>query len=76
VLPQTAVLTDERGSYVLIVDAQNKVARRPVRVSGMVQNGVTIGAGLDSEERVIATAGAFLQEGELVRPVLRESSGS
>jgi len=24
VLPQTAVLTDDRGSYVLIVDAQNK----------------------------------------------------
>jgi RND family efflux transporter MFP subunit len=76
VLPQTAVLTDDRGSYVLVVDAQNKVARRAVRVSGMVQNGVTIAAGLDSEERVIATAGAFLQEGELVRPVSKDSSGS
>ena len=42
----------------------------------MVQNGVTIAAGLDSEERVIATAGAFLQEGELVRPVSKDSSGS
>ena len=76
VLPQTAVLTDDRGSYVLVVDAQNKVARRAVRVSGMVQNGVTIAAGLDSAERVIATAGAFLQEGELVRPVSKDSSGS
>jgi HlyD family secretion protein len=76
VLPQTAVLTDDRGSYVLIVDDQNKVARRAVRVSGMVQNGVTIAGGLDSKERVIATAGAFLQEGELVRPVSRDSSGS
>jgi len=76
VLPQTAVLTDDHGSYVLIVDAQNKVARRAVRVSGMVQNGVTIAGGLNSEERVIATAGAFLQEGELVRPVSKDSSGS
>jgi RND family efflux transporter MFP subunit len=76
VLPQTAVLTDDRGSYVLIVDAQNKVARRAVRVSGVVQNGVTIASGLNSEERVIATAGAFLQEGELVRPVPKDSSGS
>jgi RND family efflux transporter MFP subunit len=76
VLPQTAVLTDDRGSYVLIVDAQNKVARRAVRVSGVVQNGVTIAAGLNGEERVIATAGAFLQEGELVRPVSKDSSGS
>jgi HlyD family secretion protein len=76
VLPPTAVLTDDRGSYVLIVDEQNKVARRAVRVSGMVQNGVTIAGGLDSKERVIATAGAFLQEGELVRPVSKDSSGS
>jgi HlyD family secretion protein len=76
VLPQTAVLTDDRGSYVLIVDAQNKVARRAVRVSGVVQNGVTVASGLNSEERVIATAGAFLQEGELVRPVSKDSSGS
>src|SRR3984957_8330923 len=76
VLPQTAVLTDDRGSYVLVVDAQNKVARRAVRVSGMVQNGVTIAGGINSEERVIATAGAFLQEGELVRPISKDSSGT
>ena len=76
VLPQTAVLTDDRGSYVLIVDAQNKVARRGVHVSGIVQNGVTIAEGIDGEERVIATAGAFLQEGELVRPVPKDSSGA
>jgi hypothetical protein len=42
----------------------------------MVRNGVTISGGLDSDERVIATAGAFLQEGELVRPVSKDSSGS
>jgi len=76
VLPQTAVLTDDRGSYVLTVDDKNKVARRAVRVSGMVRNGVTISGGLNSDERVIATAGAFLQEGELVRPVSKDSSGS
>jgi multidrug efflux pump subunit AcrA (membrane-fusion protein) len=28
VLPQTAVLTDDKGSYVLIVNAQNKIERR------------------------------------------------
>jgi len=76
VLPQTAVLTDDLGSYVFVVDAQNKVVRRAVRVSGMVQNGVTIAGGINSEERVIATAGAFLQEGELVRPISKDSSGT
>jgi HlyD family secretion protein len=76
VLPQTAVLTDERGSYVLIVNAQNKVERRAVRVSGIVQSGVTIADGLSGTDQVIATAGAFLQEGELVKPVLLPSGKS
>jgi HlyD family secretion protein len=70
VLPQTAVLTDERGSYVLIVNAQNKVERRTVRVSGIVQSGVTIAEGIGGTDKVIATAGAFLQEGEVVKPML------
>jgi RND family efflux transporter MFP subunit len=74
VLPQTAVLTDDKGSYVLIVNAQHKVERRAVRVSGIVQNGVTISEGVSSKDQVVATAGAFLQEGELVNPVLKDSS--
>jgi RND family efflux transporter MFP subunit len=76
VLPQTAVLTDDRGSYVLIVNAQHKIERRAVRVSGMVQNGVTIAEGISGKEQVVATAGAFLQEGELVNPVSRDSERS
>ena len=76
VLPQTAVLTDDRGSYVLIVNAQHKIERRAVRVSGMVQNGVTIAEGISGKEQVVATAGAFLQEGELVNPVLKDSGRS
>jgi HlyD family secretion protein len=74
VLPQTAVLTDDKGSYVLIVNAEHKVERRAVRVSGIVQNGVTIADGVSSKDQVVATAGAFLQEGELVNPVLKDSS--
>jgi len=70
VLPQTAVLTDDRGSYVLIVNKQNKVERRAVRVSGIVQSGVTIAEGVAGSDQVIATAGAFLTEGEVVKPML------
>ncbi len=76
VLPQTAVLTDDKGSYVLIVNAGHKVERRTVRVSGMVQNGVTIAEGVGAKEQVVATAGAFLQEGELVNPVTKDPSGT
>ena len=76
VLPQTAILSDEHGTYVLIVNAQNKVERRAVRVSGMVQGGVTIADGISGSEKVIAIAGAFLQEGELVDPESRAGSGA
>jgi HlyD family secretion protein len=69
VLPQTAVLTDEKGSYVLVVNADDKIERRPVHVSGMVENGVTIADGVSATDRVVATAGAFLQVGESVKPV-------
>jgi len=76
VLPQTAVLTDDKGSYVLIVNAQHKIERRTVHVSGIVQNGVTIADGIVGTDQVVATAGAFLQEGELVNPVLKEPARS
>ena len=76
VLPQTAVLTDEKGTYVLVVTAQNKVERRAVRVSGIVGNGVGIAAGVKYKEAVVSTAGAFLQEGETVTPVVTEQGPS
>jgi HlyD family secretion protein len=76
VLPQTAVLTDEKGTYVFIVTAENKLKRRAVHVSGIVGNGVSISDGVKNKEEVVATAGAFLQEGETVRPVVRDSGAS
>jgi RND family efflux transporter MFP subunit len=69
VVPQTAVLTDDKGSYVMIVNGENKIERRSVRVSGIVPNGVTIAEGINGREQVVATSGAFLQEGETVIPV-------
>jgi HlyD family secretion protein len=67
VLPQTAVMADEKGSYVLIVNASSKVERHPVRVSGTTDTGVIISEGLTGQERVVATAGGFLRDGEEVK---------
>ena len=76
VLPQTAVLTDEKGTYVLVVTPQNKVQRRSVRVSGIVGNGVSIADGVKVNDQVVSRAGAFLQEGEIVRPAVRGAGPS
>lgn len=76
VLPQTAVLTDDKGSYVLIVNAQGKIERRAVRVTGMVSSGVTVADGIDPKDQIVTTAGAFLQEGETVKPVVAAAGTS
>jgi RND family efflux transporter MFP subunit len=76
VLPQTAVLTDDKGSYVLIVGADNKIQRRAVHVSGIVPNGVTIAESLGADTQVVKMAGAFLQVGESVKTMRVAGSGA
>ena len=66
-LPQTAVLTDLKGNYVLVVEADYVVRRRNVKIEGTRNAGVVINSGLTGSERVVATAAAFLRDGEKVR---------
>lgn len=68
-LPESAVLSDDKGSYVYLVDAQNKVVRRDVRVAEVSDEGALIASGLMGDERVVASAGAFLNPGQEVVPV-------
>ena len=68
-LPESAVLSDDKGSYVYVVDAQNKVVRRDVRVAEVSDEGALIASGLMGDERVVASAGAFLNVGQEVVPV-------
>jgi HlyD family secretion protein len=65
-LPQTAVLSDENGTYVLIVGSDNKLERRAVAVAGARSEGLLVSQGLSGSERVVAVAGAFLRTGEIV----------
>ena len=68
-VPQTAVLSDSEGTYVLIVNGENKTERRKVRVADTVPEGLVIAEGLAGNERVVSTAGAFLRAGEQVKVV-------
>ncbi len=67
-LPESAVLSDAKGSYVYVIDASNKVARRDVKTGLLTDNGVTVIEGLNGSERVVQRAGAFLSPGETVKP--------
>jgi len=66
-LPQTAVMSDPTGNYVLVVGADDKVVRRDVRVEGSRAEGVVLGGGLKEGEKVVTTAGPYLRPGEAVR---------
>jgi RND family efflux transporter MFP subunit len=68
-LPESAVQSDEKGNYVFVIEAGNKVSRRPVKVGNVSDEGITIVSGLNGQEQVVLSAGAFLNEGEAVIPV-------
>jgi HlyD family secretion protein len=68
-LPQSAVLSDDKGSFVYIVGPDNRVQKRAVAVGQVDDRGVSITAGLAGDERVVVTAGAFLNPNDKVIPV-------
>ncbi len=74
-LPQSAMQADDKGSFVMIVDAKNQAVRRGVTVGSINDAGVAITAGLNGSERVVASAGAFLREGEKVTPIIARNAG-
>ena len=75
-LPESAVLTDGQGQYVLVVGTDNKVRRRPVTVGAISQTGVPVLSGLTGEERVVLSAGAFLNDGDEVKPVVQRPAAA
>ncbi|MEM7702493.1 MAG: efflux RND transporter periplasmic adaptor subunit [Pseudomonadota bacterium] len=68
VLPESAVLADAEGSYVYIVDGENKASRRAVTIGRATEEGIAITEGLSGDELVVESAGGFLNPGETVNP--------
>ncbi len=68
VLPESAILSDARGSYVYIVGPDNTAQRRAVETGMVTAKGVTIASGLSGTEQVVLRAGGFLTEGETLKP--------
>ncbi|MES2137652.1 MAG: efflux RND transporter periplasmic adaptor subunit [Pseudomonadota bacterium] len=68
VLPQSAVLSDDKGNYVYVINGKNQVERRNVTIGSVDDNGVTISAGISGNEAVVLSAGPFLNPGQKVNP--------
>lgn len=67
-LPESAVQSDEQGNYVYVIGAGNKVERRKVTVGQVSSAGVAVTSGISGSERIVASAGAFLTPGQVVKP--------
>lgn len=69
-LPQSAIQSDAKGNFVYILNAKDEAERRNVTTGDVSDIGVAITSGLDGTERVVLTAGAFLNPGQKVKPNL------
>jgi RND family efflux transporter MFP subunit len=70
-LPQSAVLSDDNGNYVYAINGKNEVERRPIKIGTVEDAGVTIAEGISGNERVVLSAGPFLNPGQKVKPQLQ-----
>ncbi|MBI1404428.1 MAG: efflux RND transporter periplasmic adaptor subunit [Porphyrobacter sp.] len=68
VLPESAVLADDEGSFVYVVGEDNKAVRRPVKTGAVTKQGIAITEGLSGTEQVVLRAGGFLNPGETINP--------
>ena len=70
VLPNAAIQSDDQGNYVYVIGPGDKVVRRSIKVGEVSDTGVAIIEGLTGTERVVQSAGAFLNAGQQVKPEL------
>jgi RND family efflux transporter MFP subunit len=68
VLPQSAVLSDDKGNYVYVINGKDEIERRGITLGSVSDAGVTIAQGLGGQERVVLSAGPFLNPGQKVHP--------
>ena len=75
-LPQSAILSDEQGNFVYIVGKGDKAEKRRVTLGPIGEKDVAIATGLDGSERVVMSAGAFLNPGQQIKPVLQKAAAA
>lgn len=68
VIPQAAIAQDQAGTYVFVVDAQNKAVMRPVKVEMQRDGTAVVKDGLAAGDRVIVQGQARVRPGLTVAP--------
>jgi membrane fusion protein (multidrug efflux system) len=68
VLPRAAVLQDQGGNYVLVVDGEKKAQRKPLRLGRTIGDQVVVEDGLAGGEQVISEGLQRVRPGQEVNP--------
>ena len=69
-IPQAAVLTDQGGAYVLIVDSEDKVEARRISIGQRFGPNLVVTEGLESGERIVMYGIQKVRPGAKVKPEL------
>lgn len=69
VVPARAIVQSQADRMVMVVDSDDKVVPRPVRLGPAIAEGVLIESGLDAGERYIVEGQMKARPGSIVKPV-------
>ncbi len=72
VVPPRAIVQSQADRMVMVVDADNKVVPRPVKLGAVVADGVLIDSGLEPGEHYIVEGLMKARPGSVVKPVSAE----
>ena len=72
-LPQSAIQSDDKGNFVYVLGAGDKVERRSVTLGQVSDEGVAVASGLTGAEKVVVSAGAFLSPGQRITPLIQKA---
>jgi len=75
-VPQTAVVVRDGFSYVYRVGADNRVSQLKVQTGRVVGEQIEIQSGVKPEDKLVASGGSFLSEGDTVKVVSAAQSTS
>jgi membrane fusion protein (multidrug efflux system) len=67
-IPRAAVLSDQQGDFVYVVDAQTKAQRRPIQLGQSTPSTAVVSTGLTEGELVISEKLQLVRPGEVVLP--------
>lgn len=73
VLPESAILSDDKGNFVYVVGKDNRAQRRAVKTGMVTPAGIAVVEGLRGNELIVLRAGGFLNPGDKVRPQRRKA---